>query len=90
MQVTQLPIEIQKHIFFFLDVQSLVKTSAVCKQWNICITTDNLLWQTLFFERYGYTMPKNPTYSSRQIYIQYRLDSAKRTSLVSACALYHQ
>ena len=49
--ITQLPNEVQMHIFSFLDGKSLVNTSEVCTQWhfliNECKESNTLLWKPL-------------------------------------------
>ncbi|XP_057798576.1 F-box protein At5g52880 isoform X3 [Salvia miltiorrhiza] len=45
--IDQLPQDVLVHVFGFLDVQSLLSASAVCRSWN-GVAGDNCLWKLLY------------------------------------------
>lgn len=45
--LVELPQDVLVHVFSFLDLQSLLSSSQVCRSWNIA-SSDNHLWQSLY------------------------------------------
>ncbi|KAL0299615.1 UNVERIFIED_CONTAM: F-box protein [Sesamum radiatum] len=45
--IIPLPQDVLMHVFSFLDMQSLVSASAVCRSWNVA-ASDNHLWEFLY------------------------------------------
>ncbi|KAL4574791.1 hypothetical protein LXL04_021629 [Taraxacum kok-saghyz] len=45
--LVELPQDVLVHVFSFLDLQSLLSSSQVCRSWNIA-SSDTHLWQTLY------------------------------------------